>query len=86
MKSTFGKENIKVGTLPYPLAGSALRFDHKHLQPVWRNWQTQQIQNLPLARAWGFESLLRHQPPGYPGRARRRRSKDVPNSALERFN
>lgn len=30
-------------------------------KPEWRNWQTQQTQNLPLARAWGFESLLRHQ-------------------------
>ena len=24
-------------------------------------WQTQQTQNLPPARAWGFKSLLRHQ-------------------------
>ena len=31
--------------------------------PVWRNWQTQQIQNLPIERSWGFKSLHRHQPP-----------------------
>ena len=32
------------------------------LVPKWRNWQTRVVQVHVLARVWGFESLLRHQP------------------------
>lgn len=39
-----------------------LRSNTNRAAPEWRNRQTQQTQNLPPARAWGFESLLRHQP------------------------
>src|SRR5437868_6174249 len=28
--------------------------------PKWRNWQTRMVQVHVPARAWGFESLLRH--------------------------
>ena len=28
--------------------------------PEWRNWQTQQTQNLPLATTYRFKSGLRH--------------------------
>lgn len=27
---------------------------------MWRNWQTQQTQNLPVATSYGFESHHRH--------------------------
>ena len=27
---------------------------------MWRNWQTQQTQNLPMATSYGFESHHRH--------------------------
>ena len=32
----------------------------KVLVPKWRNWQTQQTQNLPPLKACRFESGLRH--------------------------
>ena len=30
------------------------------LTPAWRNWQTQQTQNLPLATTYRFKSDRRH--------------------------
>ncbi len=30
----------------------------------WRNWQTHQLEGLTVARPWGFESPLPHQPAG----------------------
>ncbi len=27
---------------------------------MWRNWQTQQTQNLPMVTSWGFDSLHPH--------------------------
>src|SRR5262249_10455904 len=38
----------------------ALTFDRV---PEWRNWQARGAQNAVPARACGFESHLRHQPP-----------------------
>lgn len=39
-------------------------------KPEWWNWQTQETQNLPISRSWGFDSLLGHHLPGkYPAAA-----------------
>jgi hypothetical protein len=33
---------------------------HRKLRPGWRNWQTQETQNLPAFGPWGFDSLSGH--------------------------
>src|ERR1700689_149796 len=55
-----GAEKMKVSktSAPVRLHANLLLWP---LQPEWWNWQTQETQNLPISRSWGFDSLLGHQ-------------------------
>ena len=65
-------KSVKTDTFSYTVAHSSFldekgtepttgfKVRHLHVEPGWRNWQTQRTQNPPGSGPWGFNSPSRH--------------------------